>query len=163
MEENEMFVDNPLAITGLFNEGVFLVSDQQSRQFQYHGAGNLKILHIMDYDMPSIPEKAFQVLDKLMGAVKWQGKLLEPIDYAVINAANVLSVNKLAEIVDDFMPEKVIVWTDKWYAPDKEVLFYQNAQWGSIAVLRCHALHTVVSDADRKRECWSAIKRFFGM
>jgi hypothetical protein len=161
--ENSLFVDNPLELTGLFGKGVYLVPDQQKRNFQYVGAGNLKILNVLFYDNSGIPEKALEVLSKLMGAIKVDNKNLVPADYAVINAASVLSENRLEEIIADFQPDKIIVWSDTWFATSKELGFYQIATLEGVQGLRCHSLQTVVTDDERKRECWASVKRFFGV
>jgi hypothetical protein len=162
MKESGLFVDNPLELTELFGGGVFLVPEMQERNFVYHGAGNLKILNVLYYDQRDIPPKALEVLSKLMFAVKFSGKNLEATDYSVINAASVLSENRLEDIIADFQPQKLIVWSDDWFGPLPAPTFYQETQLSGISVLRCHALQTVVTDEERKRECWSSIKRYFG-
>lgn len=162
MKENGLFVDNPLELTELFGAGVFLVPEPEDRAFDYKGAGNLKILNMVYYDEREIPAKAMDVLARLMSAVKVGGKGLTPSDYAVINAAGVLAEDRVAEIVQDFQPQKLIIWSDEWFSPQPAPLFYTDSQLNEAALLRCHSLQTVISDEERKRECWASIKRFFG-
>lgn len=158
-----MFVENPLEISGLFGQGIYVPSEKEVKKFEYHGSHNMGILNVFDYDMPEIPSKAFAVLEKIMTAVIWQGNPLTAADYAIVNQAKVLSATRLTDIILDFMPKKLIVWTDKWEAPEKEILFYGTGKLNEIETLRCHALHTVTADPDRKRECWLAIRRYFDM
>lgn len=163
MTENELFVDNPLALTGLFPGGVFIPREGEQHKFEYHGRGDKRVLNIVYYDMPQLPEKLFEKLEKIMSAVVWNQEKLIASDYAIVNASKVMMDNRLTEIVADFKPTKTIVWMDQWQSSEKEVLFYQMAQWPETEMLRCHALHTVLADADRKKECWLAVKRLFGM
>jgi hypothetical protein len=162
MKENGLFVDNPLELTELFCSGVFLVPEPEDRTFDYKGAGNLKILNMVYYDERQIPAKAMEVLGKLMSAIKVGGKGLTPSDYSVINAATVLAEDRLTEIIQDFDPQKLIIWSDEWFSPQPAPAFYVESKLNDVAFLRCHALQTVVSDEERKRECWASVKRFFG-
>ena len=163
MTENELFVDNPLALTGLFPGGVFIPREGEQHKFEYHGRGDRRVLNIVYYDMPQLPEKLFEKLEKIMSSLVWNQEKVIASDYAVVNASKVMMDNRLTEIIADFKPKKTIVWMDQWQSSEKEVLFYQLAQWPETEVLRCHALHTVLADADRKKECWLAVKRLFGM
>ncbi|MBS3914772.1 MAG: hypothetical protein KG003_09740 [Bacteroidetes bacterium] len=162
MEENGMFVDNPLELTALYGDGIFLITENSGSNFHYTGGGNLGILNVLYYDQRGIPTNASNVLNKLMGAVKIQGKNLSSADYSVINAADVLADDRLAEIIADYQPKAVILWSDEWISPQPAPAFYSESLFTDVRFLRCHSLQSIVADEDRKRECWVSIKRFFG-
>jgi hypothetical protein len=163
MTENELFVDNPLALKGLFSSGVYAVPEQKSGGYVYLGPGEKGILNIVYYDGSEVPTEALISLNKIMKAVKIGQSHMQPGDFAVINAATVMSEDRLSDIIKDFKPEKVIIWADQWFAPLKEILFYQQIRINGVDILRCHQLETVVADEDRKRECWSSVKLLFNM
>lgn len=163
MTENPLFVENPLQISGLFGQGVFVIPESKNRKYTYFNSGEMGILNVFFYENSEIPASSFSALEKIMKAVNFNGKSAYPKGYAIINAATVNADDVLFEIMNDFNPVKTIVWTDKWISLQKEIVYYNCGNGQLQDVLRCHSIETVVSDDDRKRECWSAIKQLFGM
>lgn len=161
MNESELFVDNPLALGGLFGQGVFLAGEKKQATEGIPAAGT-EILVLLHYpELPKLPPKALQVLQKIMEAVKISGKPLVEEDYAVVNSG------RLDQPIIDFVAntgaKKVILWADSWPLETREIVFYQKGMLENVEMLRCHSLHTVMADAERKKACWTAIRAFFGM
>lgn len=163
MTEDKLFVDNPLTLTGLYGAGLYLVPELRKRKFPYTGQGTSGILNIVFYEGKSIPAGAVDVIQKIMNAVKPGQKPLPPSGYAIINAADVEEEDKLLAIIADFEPVKTIIWTDQWFSPSKEILFYRQEKLENGEFLRCHSPETVIADEDRRKECWAGVKQLFGM
>jgi hypothetical protein len=156
MTENKLFVDNPLTLIGLYGQGVFLVPEAKNTAFKYTGKGLKGILNVVYYDENEMSQESLTALHKIMSALK-----LKADDFALINAAKIDAQDKILAILEDFNPIKVIIWADQWFSPSDEVRFYQQINKENIAVLRCHSMDTVISDEERKRECWSSIQLLF--
>ena len=154
--KNELFVDNPLTLTGLFGQGIYVIPENIESNFNYVGAGVQKILNIVYYDGVKIQENALEAMHKIMNALGFSSD-----DFAMINVAEIMAEDRLTVVLDDFEPIRVIIWSDQWFSPQPEVLFYQENAIKASKILRCHSLETVIVDEDRKKECWTSIKAFF--
>lgn len=162
MTENELFVDNPLQIAGLYNQGLFVFADKAKTKFSYTGLGVKGILHIVFYPTSqNIPAKAITVLQKIMQALEFKGAKLTDEDYMIINASTKEGYLSIDEIVTDVNPHKIVVWTDLWNDSLQEVIFYKKQKLLNVDILRCHGIDTVVQDEERKKACWAAIREFF--
>lgn len=156
MTENELFVDNPLTLGGLFKHGIYVIPEKKSTAFQYVGKGLKGVLHIVVYDGMEMPSASMSSIQKIMASLK-----LGLEDYAIIDAGKLNIENAFNAILEDFKPNRVMVWNDQWIWADQEVRFYQESNKENIRILRCHSMETVMADEERKRECWTSIQQLF--
>lgn len=164
MKESELFVDNPLALRDLYPGGVFMVRENPDTAESLAEMTQVDILNLLHYpELERLPVKATDLLAKIMTAVKFKGKLLQTEDYTVLNSGQLPDGKNIPGILKDLSPAKVLLWTDKWVLESKEIPFYQKGVVENVEILRCHSLHTVMADAERKKACWSAIRAYFGM
>jgi len=161
MNENELFVDNPLALAGLFEGGIYLASNLKPLT-EAVSVEKTEILVLLHYpELIQLPPKAFQLLNKIMSAVKWNGKMVDTSNYLVMNSGK-LEVD-IDETILNSAASKILLWSDVWPMSQKEIPFYKTKSEENVDILRCHSLHTVMADPERKKACWGAIRVFFGM
>lgn len=162
MNENELFVDNPLALTGLFGKGIFLPRQEQSESKPGAEENQTPVLVMLHYpSLPVLPPTALQTIGKIMQAVNWNGKPLTGADYAVVNSGRLPENVTPDQYLQQSKASKVILWSDNWPFSGQEIIFYNQRRVENVEILRCHSLHTVMADKDRKSVCWTAIQAFF--
>ena len=164
MKDSGFIVDNPFELNQLFENGVFLLDEPKQTRYKYFGKGDKHILNVFIADEPNQDFGAYEeMISKIMGAVTINGVRLTRKGFATVNINAASPDMTVADVIDDFKPEKLILWSDSWAEQGNEVLYYKTGKVRDIEILRCHALKTVVADDERKRACWTAIKAYFNM
>lgn len=161
MSDSGVYVENPLSLTGLFGEGLFLPPERKKRKFLYYGRGDLGILHVVKYPQNAVSNEAKNIIGKIMSAIKFKNTTIQPEDYAMINLSDRGEAEIEKDIIPDFVPAFLILWSDIPSTPGS--LFYKAEEKNGVRVLQCHSVETMISDPERKSECWRAMKELFGM
>lgn len=160
MSEKELFVENPLAIAGLFGKGVFLPVAQSLSSFQLVGQCKSGILHLVCVSPQGDEfQGSCNTIHKIMSALVIKGKQMQPADYGILNLETLKSMDQISVLFNDLKPSHVVFWLNQWNLNDiGEIPFYTVCELEKFNAIRCHDVITVLSDVERKQQCWSSVK-----
>ena len=86
MSDNSQNVENPMELLALFPQGVYVFNDRPAFRFEYEGNYARRVLNVFSLEGKDHLHPALAgPLDKIMGALKLDGKLLQAGDFAVLN------------------------------------------------------------------------------
>lgn len=165
MEENNLTESNFLKLSGLYPQGLFFFKDRPDFGLSYEGNYERRVLNVFYSKGNPHPSLAQALpLVKLLSAVKWDGRHLTENDIAMVNYCVFENdLQSLKQLFERFEPSKTLIWTDEWLFNTPEIPFYLPSDFEGYPVIRFHNLRTVLMDNDRKKQCWTATKAFFGM
>ncbi|MBL7812465.1 MAG: hypothetical protein JNL57_09610 [Bacteroidetes bacterium] len=162
MQDSGLNVDNPMALAGLYGDGVFLPPDMRLWPFAIDGGYAKGILNIVSMSGNSqCPPPLRNTLVQIMGGLKKPENKLTIADFGILNL-QAQKVNCTPEsVIAGMEPRHVILWLDSWEGESPEIRFYETGMLDGLQILRCHSLPTMLADGERKKVCWNAIRAYF--
>ena len=162
-EENTLNTSNPLHLTSLFGESIFLIREENKNSLDTNVSDDLdRILNVFIHsegsDIPHIFRDTFY---KIAQAIKWQGKSLPKDAMISKNGMEWINHETVESMIIAVEPQKIIIWHERDLPGFPNLTPYSFGEFKGIKVLKLSSPDVILATQAAKPTAWIRLTQFF--